>query len=683
MVIRGRDPVLEMLRDLIVHRSVVSRGAGRNADPWRPLVPILVGPGGSGRTALLTEIGDRLNDQPYIVVDAARMADSGVGTSIPDLLTTMVFELVRQGGRRWRFSRYLVGRLVTELNLDGNDVVRARSQVCAELARVKDPETLGRRLAGLVSLLPAFGSPAIPQRAVEQTIPLIISGLTHWRMGRVVTLRAGQDWYGHRDKRVNREPVAELVALNRMAQRGNEDAQAEVVQVLLSAFLADVRSESTRPGRVLDPVLLLDNADSEPAVEFLSTLNAVRTAPGAGPAPDHLTVIATGNGALLARLGIPEDDQPLDDTGIDELRTGRTDPPGPWLPVALRDLTGPEIGLMAGDVQLPAASRHCVVRAVLGLTHGHPGASQALLRAAASAGADNMNLQALLRSPVSGSSNDLTLGRQILDSMLRALPDPQRGDLITCAAARTQEEAELLARSGLLTTAVPDRIAVLSRAYWSCRDDDSGFVMHPLLRRLLLRELAARNRESPRRWAAVFGWLVENGSRAEDDSGWLHHTLALGDVPRVARTLAGRLSTHGGEAWLRLVRVLVTTSVPTFLTGGPVDTVLQVVANTGPANAVTPGPEPVDRHDPVVIVATLITAWQAADDPLVTVEKADLHTMVATGLDAVAELASSGFAVLVGEADRHRQLARLWRGCGGAEPAPARRDLHNRGRGAQ
>lgn len=324
MVIRGREPVLDMLRDLIVHRSVAPGHTGRNPETWRPLVPILVGTGGSGRTFLLTELAGRLDEQPHVLLDAARMVDPGVRTSIPDLLTTMVFELVRRGGRRWRFSRYIVGRLVTGMDLDGTDVARAREQVCAELARVKDPEALARRLTGLLRLLPPMGSP-VPAGAVEQTIPLIVRGLTQWRMGRVITLRSGQDWYGHQDKGRNRNPVTELVTLNRMAKLGNKDAQAEVVRVLMAAFMADVR-EAARRGRAVDPVLLLDNADNEPAANFLSALNAVRTAPGADRSPDHLTVITASNGALLARLGIPDDQPPLDDVGIENLRAGRGGP---------------------------------------------------------------------------------------------------------------------------------------------------------------------------------------------------------------------------------------------------------------------------------------------------------------------------------------------------------------------
>ena len=640
------------------------------------LVPILVGTGGSGRTALLTEIGDRLHDQPHVLLDAAQMVDPGVRASILDLLTTMGLEPGRPGGRRWRSSRFIVGRLVTELDLDGADLTRARSQVCAELARVKDPAALGRRLAGLMRLLPPIG-PAIPDGVVEQTIPLIISGLTQWRMGRAVVLRDGQDWYGHRDKKWNRDPITELVVLNRMAKRENEDAQAEVVQVLLAAFLADVRSEATRRRRALDPVLLLDNADTGPAVDFLCALDAVRRAPGAALSPDHLTVIATSNGELLAQLGVTDGEQPLDDVGIEELQAGQVNPPGPWLPVVLRDLTVPEVGLMAGDIQLSAASRHCVVRAVFGLTHGHPEGSQLLLQAASEAGPDNTNLQALLRTRVPDRPNGTPIGERVLNSMLRPLSGPLRGDLITCAAARTQEEADLLARSGLLETAVRDRVAVLSRAYWSYHDIDGRPTMHPLLRRLLLQQLAARNRESPRGWVPVFGWLVANVSRADDDFGWLHHALALGDLEHVAGTLTDLLATYNGEVWLRLVQSLVTTAVPMFLTDSPVLTVRQVVADAlGQRTTV------VDHHDQVAIVARLLTAWQAVADPLVTVERADLHAMVAAGLDAVAELACNGFAVIVGEADRQRQLARLWQGCGAAQRVPVHRDLNERGRGA-
>lgn len=659
MVIRGRDPVLDMLRDLIVHRSAVPRRTGKDTDTWGPLVPILVGPGGSGRTALLTELAGRLNEQPYVVLDAARMADPGVRASIPDLLTTMVFELVRRGGRRWRFSRYIVGRLVTEMDLDGTDVAHAHNQVCAELARVKDPEALGRRLAGLLRLLPPIGG-QVPAGVVEPTISLIVRGLTQWRMGRTITLRSGQDWYGYRHKEENRDPIAELVNLNRMAKWGNEDARAEVVQVLMAAFLADVR-EAAQRGRAVDPVLLLDNADNEPAVDFLNALNAVRAAPNADHSPDHLTVIATSNGALLRDVGIPDDQQPLDDVGIKELRAGGVNPPERWLPVALRDLTDEEIKLMASDIQLPAVSRHCVVRAVSGLTHGHPLGSQLLLQAAA-ADADSMNLQALLRARVPGSRDGIAIGERILNSMLRPLTKPLRDDLITCAAARTQDEAELLAGSGLLKTDVRDRKAVLSRAYWSHLDCDSKSVMHPLLRRLLLWQLAAPDREGSRGWATVFGWLAKNGSQTDDGSGTLHHALALGEVAEVTTTLVELLAIYSGESWLRLVKSLVTTAVPTFLTDSPVHTVRQSAAD-----ALAQQTEVVDGRDRFITVATLLTAWQAASDPLVTLEKADLHAMVATGLDAVIELACGGFSALSTEADEHRTLVRLWRGCGASQ----------------
>jgi len=565
---------------------------------------------------------------------------------------------------------------VTEMDLDGTDVERARSRVCAELVRVENPEALGKSLDGPVRLLLGMRGLAIPDGALEQTIPLIIRGLMQWPMGRAVALRAGQAWYGHRDKGWNRDPVAELVALNRMAKQKNEDAQAEVVQVLMAAFLADVRSEAAR-ARAMDPVLLLDNVDSGPAVDFLRALNAARTAPGADLSPDHLTVIATSNGSLLTHLGVTDDERLLDDVGIEELRAGRVDAPGPWLPMVLRDLTDAEIGSMASDTQLEAESRHCMVRAVLGLTHGHPGGSQLLLQDAAAAGPDRMNLQALLRARSPDRPDGTTGGERILNSMLRPLPEPLRGDLITCAAARTQEEAELLARSGLLTAAVPDRVAVLSRAYWGSYDLDGRPVMHPLLRRLLLRELAARDRESPHGWVTVFGWLVANVSRADHDSDWLHHALALGDVVSVAEMLTDLLAIHGGEVWLRLVRSLVTTAVPTFLTDSPVHTVGQVVADALPHAA-----QAVDRGDRIATVARLLTAWQAVGDPLVTVERADLHAMVATGLDAVAVLACNGFAVLVGEADRHRKLARLWQGCGASQRVPAHRDLNERGRDA-
>lgn len=629
MVLRGRETLLETARTMIMD----------GPDPDRPPpVLVLTGPGGSGKTALLQEISAQLHDQPHVLLDVTKLADTDSAAPILDLLTTMVFGLVRRDERRWRFSRFMAGRLVTTMTLDHANVARANDQVYAELTRVKDPAALSESIAKIFDLIPVPNL-GIPQELLKQTIPLVISSLTkRSRLGRRITLLAGQEWYGHQDKGRRLEPIGELVALNLMFRFGGEEGRDQVVRTLMAAFLADVRKAAVR-SRTFDPVLLLDNADNEPAVRFLRALAAIRSAPGADP--DHLTVIATSGGELPAQLGIP-DIAVVDQVPIDL-----------WQPAALRDLTEAETSLLASDLLIPAESRHRVVRVVRGLTHGHPGGTAVLLRAALAAGPDHAPPTELLAREVETSSHGVEpAGQQVLKMFLQDLKNPLRADLVTCAAARTMDEAEsLAARSDLLTTTVADRVEVLSRFYWAPRESGGPLVMHPLLRRLLLEELGNRPASDKACWHTVFGWLAANDS---DLAGRMHHEFALGRADRaleVGERLADRVAKQDGRRWLAMVRSVVTTPVPAVLTGDPVLAVRAAVANL-----------PEQGPTPIASVTKLIVAWRAVEDPMVITGRADLHAIVAGELLTLAQKARNGFAEFVDEATRHQQLTRLWRG---------------------
>jgi hypothetical protein len=639
VVLYGRDAVIEVARRLIVHGLPAPGDAKR-----QPPGLILVGPPGSGRTAVLSEIAGNLTGQPHVKINTNRLANVGPHASILDLLSTLVFDLVLHSDRRWKFSRFVVGRLVIAMDLDRDQPERAKAQVTAELARFQNPEALGERLEGLMRLIPAADA-AVPEGLVKQALQALITGLTKWRQGRRVVLQAGQDWYGHQDNPASRtqDPIAKLVALNRMQRFDGAEGQARVVKVLLAAFLADVRDASAH-ARTLDPVLLLDNADNKAAVEFLRALEAVRTAPGAHRTPDHLMVVATTSGELLDYLGVPDSVVILTDADLDGAQ------PGPWLPVRLGDLAEREMAELATQQGVADHVRYRVARIVHELTNGHPGASALLMHAALAAGTDCTDLNTLLRQKVPDRPDGVPAGVRILDMWLRDVPDSLREDLITCAAAGTWTEADrLAARSELLRTPVSDRVAVLSRTYWSPRDPRGPKVMHPLLRRLLLEKLAERPAGHDAAWAKVFGWLADN-AKGEPDR--LRHQLATGHVAQ-ARAVAARLTTllttQDGHKWLRLTESLVATPVPTTLTGDPLALVAEVAKDL-----------PADKEMPVASVASLLVALRAIRDPMTIACRADLHAIAVNELIFVVKAAHSGFAAVVAESNHHKLLVEFW-----------------------
>ncbi|MFE9748401.1 hypothetical protein ACFYOT_26140 [Saccharothrix saharensis] len=647
-VLHGRDAILEIATNLIVRGSPVS-GDARRAERRIPPALVLVGPGGSGKSAVLAELDGRLGDQPHVLVDAARTGRDGT-SPVLDLLTAVMFELARHDARRFRFSRFLVGRLITEVDLDDGNVDRAHRQAEAELRRV-DPATISGRVAAMITLLPDQTGMPDAADAVQQFLPPLIEGLTRTRWGRRAALLSGHEWYGHRDRDRRRDAVAELVALNRLRRLGGDEGQAEVDRTLMEAFLADVR-HAVRRGTV-DPVLLLDNADHESGVEFLRALADIRYAPATDYPHDHLTVIAGGNGTLVESLEIAKDEVPVDDpTVVERVRTGRLDVKGPWLALPLRDLTEPEMLPLAEEIGIEAQHRHRVVRVLRDLTRGHPGGTAQLMRAAALVGADTACPEDMLAQEVPAPpSRDRNAARAkpaaevVLDMFLADLPATLRYDLTTCAAARDHDEAAVIAGSPMTGTAFHDQQPLLSAAHWSPREPGGEPVMHPLLRLLLLRELAKRPASAKTSWRSVFGLLAEN---AEHEDDRLHHLFARGDTDVVVQRLVDLLRERGGRQWLALVRSLATCPAHPDLAGARVER-----TGDGPVDAVT----------------AVLTAWRAGADPLEVGRRADLHGVVYTEMPVLAREARGDHGEFVSVAAEHLELAKRWRDVRCGEPA--------------
>ncbi|RJQ73707.1 hypothetical protein D5S17_24060 [Pseudonocardiaceae bacterium YIM PH 21723] len=633
----GRELVLVLARRLIETGSVSgrsTRGGGRE----RRSTLLLLGTGGSGRTATLGELAEQLGEQPHVVIDAAAM-DSA---SVLDLLTSIVVEFARVSSRRWRFRRFLVGRLVAAMSLPSNDPEAAQARVLAELRRFRDPATL----AGVITPVMRAAGITLSPESLHALVQAVLNSLTRHPFTRRVTLRSGMSWYAHQDTAGRRrDPIQELVRLNTLKSYGGPSERDELDRVLFGALLADLR-EAAGYRYTVDPVLLLDNADHPVAIDFLTMLDRTRFGLRAVPAPDRLTVVAAGRSALLDRLQV--NGRPWTDLDVHRALAGDQLPVLPWIAVQFRDLSETEMFTLAERAEIRDERLLSSVLVLGMLTKGHPGATSMVMRVAAAAGGATLGLRQLLALP----DNEDEDRRPVLDSLLRMLlgelGERQRSDLAVLAAARNWREAQSLAQSRLLTSPDRDRAELLSLAFATV-DAQGDRVMHPVLRRLLLCLLASRPSGHYASWQAVFGYLAETAADLSPEVGGLPHLLSLGDVEVVARRMLIRLSEVDGETWLREARAL--TEAPAL----PTDWGL-LLADWAPK------PESGREEPPLLAVVTrVIIAGQAVNDPFAVAGRADMYGVLTTELMALASRAQGGFAAFV-ECSEHQQTAvRLWR----------------------
>ncbi len=277
---------------------------------------------------------------------------------------------------------------------------------------------------------------------------------------------------------------------------------------------------------------------------------------------------------------------------------------------------------------------HQVTSMVYGFTGGHP-ASTAML------------VEVMREYPLrSGDTLAVLLDRQGLGDGLRKrllgeLTEDSPEDLVTCAAARTKHHANLLAAHGeLLVGGIRNYHREIAPTLWP----PSGGAGPVVLRRLLLRQLAARADGDAASWTTVFDWFRARCARDGDEEGVLHYALASGDITTTCEGLRQRLAGDLAD-WMRLLRSV--TSMPRRPSDPAASPMDQLVAA-------------VDKRSPRL--ARLVVALWIAADPLVSNRRRALHLQIAADYDFVAGLAEGDPEPLLNEADHHRnKLAELWR----------------------
>jgi hypothetical protein len=645
----GRKPVITLVRELMAREEV--GGFLRNQH-----LPILVVEGfrGSGKTALLSML-DGLLDQR---VPRARLDfEASKHASVPQVLSALAFELSRKCPRygMLQFSRFIVGQLVTGLELDLTVHAQARRQVVAALERHRGVDTIRDVLvetAGDV-LKTAGRSSGLPVGPSGRYVfDRVVRWLTARAPGRIV-LGSFQGWYGHRDLGLTNDSIDVLVDLNRWARDvEDEDSRQRVDDLLWAAFLADLRAEFERGRRAdersLNCVVLLDNADTVLGRHFLAELvraRRQRVASGLDSA-DPLTVVATSRGALLA-------DVPSADLAPEGARSRQfpdtTDRSRRWwLRYRLPDLTEDEVGAAVAALNLHRGNDQRLTRVVFQLTGGHPASTSLVLDAIAQCPPENrIEPETIFGQTLSGaeSAGVSKVEDQVLSRLLVGVSEAAIPDLVTCAAARERRHALMLAaHDDLLVAGQTNYVEVLDSILWP----PDGAAGAALLRRLLRRRLARRDPAMSPSWVDVFGRLRDACRAEHDEAGELYYALANGELAVVVRRLHQRLSELEVAPWFALVES-VTAAPHQYRRRETLIDEAQALVRAA------------DLEQPLRCLGRLIAALWIAADPSCHSDRRDLHLQIAAGCSDVARLCPGGpSSVLLQAARRYQRQAERW-----------------------
>ncbi|MFF5262288.1 hypothetical protein ACFY4C_25405 [Actinomadura viridis] len=645
MRLHGRDNAIDLVRDFM----------DRSNGPPPAAVLVFTGPRGYGKTALLDTLAAEHLDQhvPYAFINFAAMGPGG----IRGLLDRLVFELNRNCAAYGRiaFPRYIVGRIVLSLNMADADPAQVRARIDRVLRQHRPDQVLEPIIQDVVGTVLAAGN--VPQALAQPVAAALLAGVTTWK-GRRQNLAPGRDWYGHQDLGLGHDPLDDLAQLHHWARditRGNNRENVE--RLLLAAFLADLRHGFTRTR--YNCAVLLDNADEPLGRQFTRALVRLREqhAENAPGDPDPMTVVATSRGSLVELLTDRAAEIPtIDNASVADYRERRARLHGDrrhWYLVRLTDLDQAHVQTMVDTWAPNRGNPHHLALVVHGLTRGHPAATDILVRSFAAEPRNAIEPRQMLRARAPGDTpgdapDRTTVLERLERALLGELTRSRRlmADLVTCSPATGLDSAvRLITRGGLAGSDDPE--AVTRSGVWVPAGRGRTVIL-PVLRRILLERLAEREEGAPAGWDAVHSWLRRDAAGRGDHAGELHHALALGDLQHVAGEMTGRLRDTPVKEWLRLLRAVVAAPVARPA-GPPNEAIARLTAWADPT------------EQPGGAVARLVAALWLATDPLTGERRAELHTIVQHEYAAVAPFSLDGLIRLYSEADRHQDLARLWK----------------------
>jgi hypothetical protein len=650
----GRDFILDLVRDVNV-RPLEKR------EPRNPFSPVVVleGSRGSGKTFLLKELHAEMDEHlPCVRLD---LADHGQST-VTDILIVLADTLNRRhpGYGRLDFPRLGIAVIAAKAKLNGFGG-GARDEMVKALDQYKRLEDLGAYVATVAQTIPLL--PKIDPEVVKAPARAAMLGASKWPTLQRILLGRALRWFAS-DKH---DAIDELVGLNRIATGPGEKGKRVLGQRMMAAFLADLRAEFAAGGpsrRERNCAILLDNVDGGTQSRFVRDLvDSRREYNSRNQDSDPVTVVVTSRGALLgstAERYLPSD------SGYPGFlrRTGQNPQDVRWLRCPLPDLSLDDIGDMVRDNIEHAEHPDRVRQTTFEVTGGQPAAARLFLKCVAADPAhidpeqvlsgrlpelDPRLDEDLVPAPdlLSGAVDNCDVEEIIRTRLMHPedIADDVYEALVTCSVARDRDQAhQMAARSNLVNSDLLRQLAAVSARVWP----EDGNDRIPLIRRLLQRRLAARPDGESDSWSGVHGWLATECGRAKDEPGVLHHTLAAGDVMTVALSLKTRLGRLSGGDLLSLLDTI--TSAPNRLdrSVSPAVQVESLVREFDP------------QGTPLVSLTRLIAGLWIAADPMIRIERRDLHMLIANNFATVAGFCSENAARLLDRAEEHEEFSRLW-----------------------
>jgi hypothetical protein len=627
----------------LVRAHMLRVDEGELGRPRSRPTPVLIieGSPGSGKTAVVDGIArDLERTVPFARFEFTTDTDvptdpdeakKALWREIDDALASMVWDL-----NQWRpiygslrFPRFAIAQVVRRLDLDPNRPIQdLRREVVTALERHRGVDKLRQVLqdaaAQALGRAPGFlgwSLKALGPYALQRVFDSLVSGTT----GRRVLLGPYQEWYGTKGPGTG---VDVLLNLNRWTRSdANPTFRVQATQLTFAAFLADLQDDfqsGRRSGEwSFNGVLFLENIASERGSAFLAELATARAQHRRQDSDDAdpLTVVATSwtrvpvASTPVVRVLL----RPLDLTAVNGMVNARS-----WA---------------GGDIRRLASRIHA-------FTNGHPEAVELMLEAAVGHGTADVELNELLawRPEGAAGSDSPDRARVLLDRLLpTAVPDEVE-DLVTLSAGRDRDQVVRLARrTSLLRSDVRNPSAV-GPDLWA--PDNAG---GQVLRRLLLRRLAARDHDHRADWLTVHGALRRFCREAtpRDAAGELYHALAVGDLQFVVAELADRIGGMPTGTWLELLRSVA--AAPRRPDPRLPEEQVDELAGTVTA-----------PNQSVAALAGVLAGLWVASDSATHGNQYRLHRLIAKNYDGMADLANSP-AVIEDEAEKHREVAKQWR----------------------
>lgn len=522
---------------------------------------VLFGPAGGGKTTTLRSV-QRLTGRLHTAY--VEVAGRGFDSSV-EIITELAAQLslARQGLSTLRFPRFLLGQLALQLQAPDNSPLPSKQQIRALLTSLKarkvPPDV--RDLVGKAADLGvrSTGVP-VPGGTADTLLCAVEVAFSRRRT-------SGEKWWAA----TGRPTLDALQELHRMHHLGARHERQQVQDKLMQAFLADLRDSYAvgflrSQGDLATPALL-DGVHTAAGQMFLDLL--VRARNQHPDLVDPLLVVAT-TGRTLRDVERPSSAELKVPLNYAAWRARWTpDEASTWyLPVRLRDLSEDESIRWAREQGI--YDRWTVAR-VHRLTAGHPLGTAELLAVdtdraevgeAARVGvrsADRAEVRAADREGVRAADNagvarlgalngdSAAPGGTLLRELLADIPTEFHDQLITCSASRNLTSTEIQVAVGNASIHAADHLRILlERRLWL--EPGAPVPMHPFLSRLLRLHLAARSARHPDSWVAVHTRLRKHCVDAGDTIGYLHHSLALGEVREVTQRLEQSLDSD--RNWL-------------------------------------------------------------------------------------------------------------------------------------